>query len=115
MAERRRQNETLTRHELARRLAAEVGSVSGAERFLKEMFEALGDELAARGLVKIHGLGVFECLQKRARPGRNPRTGEAARIAPRRVASFVGGVKLKRLVATGGVDGDEADDDDDAE
>lgn len=92
---------TLTRSDLARKLAPEIGSFSGADRFIADMFDALGDELAARGVVKIHGLGVFRCLVKGARSGRNPRTGEAAEIAPRRVASFVGGAKLKKLVASG--------------
>ena len=94
----------LTRSDLARLLRPEVGSVSGADRFVADMFDALGDELAARGEVKIHGLGVFRCLEKRARKGRNPRTGEAAHISPRRVVSFVGGTRLKRLVASVGAD-----------
>ena len=95
---------TLTRTDLARQLAREMGSFSGADRFITDMFDALGDELAARGVVKIHGLGVFRCLEKRARKGRNPRTGQAAEISPRRVVSFVGGAKLKKLVASGGAD-----------
>ena len=102
---------TLTRTDLARRLAPEVGSFSGADRFIADMFEALGDELAAGGIVKIHGLGVFRCLEKKARKGRNPRTGKAAQISPRRVVSFVGGAKLKKMVASGetGPDGTGAD------
>ena len=90
---------TMTRTDLARKLAPEVGSFSGADRFITDMFEALGDELAKRGVVKIHGLGVFRCLDKRARVGRNPRTGKLARISARRVVSFIGGAKLKKLVA----------------
>ena len=106
---------TLTRTDLARRLAPEVGSFSGADRFIADMFDALGDELAANkdgtGVVKIHGLGVFRCLEKKARKGRNPRTGKAAQISPRRVVSFVGGAKLKKMVASGeaGPDGTGAD------
>ena len=95
---------TLTRSALARLMAPELGSFSAAERFIADMFEALGDELTTRGIVKIHGLGVFRCLEKKGRRGRNPRTGEAAVIAPRRVVSFVGGAKLKKLVASAGAE-----------
>ena len=102
---------TLTRTDLARKLAPEVGSFSGADRFIADMFDALGDELATGGIVKIHGLGVFRCLEKRARKGRNPRTGQEAEISSRRVVSFVGGAKLKKLVASG--DGAAAPENDD--
>ena len=34
------------------------------------------------------GFGVFQVREKRARMGRNPKTGEPAAINPRRVISF---------------------------
>lgn len=99
-----RDEPAVTRSELARMLAPEIGSISAADRFIRDMFDALGDELNARGEVKIHGLGVFRCLEKKGRRGRNPRTGAMAEIKPRRVVSFVGGAKLKRMVAAGELD-----------
>jgi len=38
--------------------------------------------------VKLSGFGVFQVRDKRARMGRNPKTGEPAAISPRRVISF---------------------------
>ena len=38
--------------------------------------------------VKLSGFGVFQVREKRARMGRNPKTGEPAAINPRRVISF---------------------------
>ena len=39
-------------------------------------------------IVKLSGFGVFQVRAKRARMGRNPKTGEPAAIDPRRVISF---------------------------
>ena len=54
------------------------------ERTLELVVEALerGEE------VKLSGFGVFHVRDKRARVGRNPKTGEPAAIDPRRVISF---------------------------
>jgi integration host factor subunit alpha len=38
--------------------------------------------------VKLSGFGVFQVRDKRARMGRNPKTGEPAEIEPRRVIGF---------------------------
>jgi integration host factor subunit alpha len=50
-------------------------------------------ELTAQALergeqVKLSGFGVFQVRSKRARMGRNPKTGEPAAIEPRRVIGF---------------------------
>ena len=38
--------------------------------------------------VKLSGFGVFQVRAKKARMGRNPKTGEPAEIEPRRVIGF---------------------------
>ena len=67
------------------------------ERTLELMIEALerGEE------VKLSGFGVFQLREKRARLGRNPKTGEPAAILPRRVISFRGSQALKSRVEDG--------------
>ena len=53
------------------------------ERTLELIIESL-----ERGeTVKLSGFGVFQVRDKRARMGRNPKTGEPAAIHPRRVIS----------------------------
>jgi integration host factor subunit alpha len=51
--------------------------------------------------VKLSGFGTFSVRDKRARVGRNPRTGEAAPISPRRVVTFRASAVLKRQIAEG--------------
>ena len=77
----------ITRREIAVRLQDEVGSYSEARRFTDAFFEELSTAIS-RGDVKIHRFGVFRCLRKNARPGRNPRTGESVEVTARRVVNF---------------------------
>ncbi|CAK0779296.1 hypothetical protein CCP4SC76_6820001 [Gammaproteobacteria bacterium] len=63
--------------------------------------------LKSGGQVKLSGFGNFNLLEKKPRPGRNPKTGEDVSIAPRRVVAFgdvaldhwVADVKMKRIMA----------------
>lgn len=48
--------------------------------------------------VSLPGLGKFTVVEKAARPGRNPRTGEAMTIAPRKAVKFLPSKTLKDKV-----------------
>jgi len=48
--------------------------------------------------VKIAGFGTFEVKQKKARRGRNPQTGDAIMIEPRRVLNFKPSTVLKKTI-----------------
>jgi integration host factor subunit alpha len=90
---------TLTRADLCETVHNEVGMTrqdcSGlVERTLELMIEAL-----ERGqTVKLSGFGVFQVRAKRARMGRNPKTGEPAQIEPRRVIGFHASQVMKARV-----------------
>ena len=49
---------------------------------------------------KLSGFGNFVLLDKKARPGRNPKTGVFVMISPRRVVAFHAGQKLKKLISS---------------
>jgi integration host factor subunit alpha len=90
---------TVTRADLAEAVHEAVGltrqdCASMVERTLDLVVEALG-----RGEeVKLSGFGVFQVRSKRARMGRNPKTGEPAAIDPRRVISFRASQVMKARV-----------------
>ena len=48
--------------------------------------------------VRITGFGKFSVRERKAREGRNPRTGEKMRIAASRVPAFSAGNTLKEAV-----------------
>jgi integration host factor subunit alpha len=93
----------LTRADLAEAVHLEVGLTrqDGAQmvqRTLDLIVEALG-----RGeTVKLSGFGVFQVRDKRARVGRNPKTGAPAAIDPRRVISFRASQVMKARVGGAG-------------
>ena len=48
--------------------------------------------------VTLVGFGTFSTSNRKARAGRNPQTGQAIKIAARRVAKFAPGAQLKSAV-----------------
>src|SRR5579871_505948 len=91
--------ETLTRADLSDAVHVEVGLTrqdcsSLVERTLELIVEALEQGRA----VKLSGFGVFQVRAKRARMGRNPKTGKPAAIEPRRVIGFRASQVMKARV-----------------
>lgn len=94
----------LTKAQLAELLFEQIGL---NKRESKDMIDAFFD-LVAQSLVegndvKITSFGNFQIRTKAARPGRNPRTGEAIPIAARRVVTFHASHKLKEQIQERGI------------
>lgn len=69
-----------------------------AVNIIEHFFEEIKQTLERGDHVKIAGFGSFHIHNKRARPGRNPKTGEAFEISQRNVVSFKVGSKLKEAI-----------------
>ncbi len=81
--------QTLTRADLCESVHEEVGlSRQECSALVERTLELIVESLAKGETVKLSGFGVFQVREKRARMGRNPKTGEPAAINPRRVISF---------------------------
>jgi integration host factor subunit beta len=63
------------------------------------LVKILTDAIAGGTHVEIRGFCSFSTLPRRARNGRNPRTGEAVRIPARQVVQFKAGLDLRKRVA----------------
>ena len=80
---------TVTRADLSEALHEEVGlSRQESAGLVERILEMIVETLERGEIVKLSGFGVFQVREKRARMGRNPKTGEPAAIVPRRVISF---------------------------
>jgi integration host factor subunit alpha len=90
---------TFTKNELTELLFDQLGL---NKREAKDVVESFFEEIVAtleRGEeVKLTGFGTFHLLEKDARLGRNPKTGENATIAARRVVAFHPSLGLKESV-----------------
>src|ERR1700759_4982014 len=80
---------TLTRADLCEAVHEEVGLTrQDCSGLVGRTPDLVVDALEAGQAVKLSGFGVFQVRDKRARMGRNPKTGEPASIEPRRVIGF---------------------------
>ena len=61
-------------------------------------FNGMADELAKGGRVEIRGLCSFFVNEYRSYTGRNPKTGEKVKIAPKKLPFFKAGKELKERV-----------------
>ena len=89
----------LSKARLAERLVEDHGfNKREAKEIVASFFDEMRAALASNEPVKLSGFGNFDLRDKKARPGRNPRTGEAKTVTARRVVTFRPGQKLRSRV-----------------
>lgn len=84
-------------------LVQEVARVSGLTREVSDtivtaVFERIIEALVKGERVELRGLGTFTIRQRRARVGRNPKTGARVNVPARRVPSFKIGKELQAIL-----------------
>jgi integration host factor subunit alpha len=94
----------MTKPDLVERVFVSLG-VSRAEAapppFVELALEIIKETLETGENVKISGFCSFVVRQKKARRGRNPRTGERMEITPRKVVTFKPSQMLKEAINAG--------------
>jgi integration host factor subunit beta len=65
------------------------------ERLVATVFEEITKALADGRRVELRGFGAFSTKGRRARTGRNPRTGESVSVEAKRVPYFKCGKELR--------------------
>jgi integration host factor subunit alpha len=80
---------TLTRADLADSVYEEVGlsRVESAD-LVDSVFDLMIDGIVNDGVLKLSSFGTFEVRKKKARVGRNPKTGIEVTITPRSVVTY---------------------------
>jgi integration host factor subunit alpha len=79
----------LTKHDIINALYTEMGiNKKESARIVESFFDIIKEELAKGNDVMISGFGRWSVRNKRARPGRNPQTGERITIESRNVTTF---------------------------
>lgn len=71
---------------------------SGAEKALNAFTAAVTKALKKGDKITLTGFGTFSTARRKARKGRNPRTGKEIKIAATKVAKFKPGNKLRKAV-----------------
>ena len=96
------QNSTITRIHLSEAVFSEVGlSRYESAQLVESVLEHISNALVKNEIVKISSFGTFSTRNKRARIGRNPKTGAEAEISGRRVITFRPSQRMKDRVNSG--------------
>ena len=93
-------SKTITKSDLVNHLHEKLGlNKIESKEIVEAFFEEIKRSLTDNQEVKISGFGNFKILNKKERPGRNPRTGEPAVISARKVVTFKAGQKLRKKMS----------------
>ena len=89
----------MNKADLIERIAKDAGvTKSQAETAISSLLAGIEGDLKKGGRVTLVGFGTFSVGSRKARTGRNPRTGQPLKIAARKVAKFSPGAELKATV-----------------
>ena len=90
----------MTKTQLVRHVAEKVGTNNKtAAAFLEILAETAVKETRKNGLFVLPGLGRLKKVQRKARMGRNPQTGEPIKIAAKTTAKFYLAKAVKDSIA----------------
>ena len=68
------------------------------KRIVQKTFDVIIESLVRSEKVELRNFGVFKIKERRARFGRNPRTGESVPVPPRKVVVFKPGLEMKQKI-----------------
>jgi integration host factor subunit alpha len=89
----------MTKADLVDRIFEKIGfSKKEAQEMIEILFDTMKQTFVEGESVKISGFGTFNVRQKKARRGRNPKTGNDLEIIPRRVITFRASNQLKSRI-----------------
>ena len=74
---------------------------SQSEEVLNATLEIITQAVSRGDEVKLVGFGTFDRSRRKARTGRNPKTGKIVKVPPKKVPFFKVGKELKEMVDAG--------------
>ncbi len=88
----------MNKGDLVNEVAKVVSTKKEAQAAVDCVFASITKALKKKDTVTLIGFGTFKVAKRKARKGRNPRTGEEIKIKAKRVPKFVAGKALKEAV-----------------
>ncbi|MBI4843772.1 MAG: integration host factor subunit beta [Nitrospirae bacterium] len=89
----------MTKSVLIERISEKVEGLTRkqTEVIVETIFSSIKDALAKGDKVEIRGFGNFRLRSRKARKARNPKTGDAVEVAPKKVPYFKVGKELREM------------------
>lgn len=92
----------MNKSDLVRQVAEKAGiTISKAKDAVEGFMEVVSDSLENEGDVTLVGFGRWATVDRKARKGRNPRTGDVIDIPKAKVVKFRPGKELKNRINKG--------------
>lgn len=92
----------MNKSELAKAILADescgIKTKAASDRIVQSIISAIVSGLKSDRVVSLAGFGTFRVKTRKARMGRNPKTGESIMIPERNAVSFKAGTGLKKSV-----------------
>ncbi len=89
----------MTKNDLVAKVAKDSGITKAqAAKAANSMINAIEKALKSGQKVTFVGFGTFKVAERKARNGRNPKTGEVIKIPKKKVPKFVPGKRLRELI-----------------
>ena len=86
----------MTKAEIVAKVVQEIKiSKTAAGKALALITDSIAQSMRKGQKVTLIGFGTFSVVQRKARKGRNPRTGQELKIAAKKVPKFTAGTALK--------------------
>ncbi len=87
----------MTKREIIEELIARrrASTYRESETIVNAMFDAMATSLTRGERIEVRGFGSFAVKQRRARQGRNPKTGEQVKVDAKRIPFFRAGKELR--------------------
>lgn len=92
------QEKTVTKAELAKRISGLGLSLRYSQQVVDYMFSEMIEALQQGEIIHLVGFGSFRYKTRKARQGRNPKTGEQVSVPDKKVIHFRPGSELKTRV-----------------
>jgi len=89
----------VTKQDLIQEIAKSTGLIRNDIKLVIEQFLSLvGEKLIENKTIELRGFGTFVCKGRKARPARNPRTGESVFLEERFVPTFKFSSEIKNKI-----------------
>ena len=90
----------MTKAELVDKIAEKKPGLTRkqVEVIVNTVLEGIKDALSREDKVEIRGFGSFRVRHRRAKEGRNPKTGETVSVPPKKVPFFKAGKEMREMV-----------------
>ncbi len=89
----------MTKNDLVAKIAKDSGVTKAqAAKAINSLISGIEKALKSGQKVTFVGFGTFKVAERKARNGRNPKTGEVIKIPKKKVPKFVPGKRLRELI-----------------